>query len=254
MSDVDPPVVEQADFGYRKVAKAEKTRLVGEVFRSVATRYDLMNDLMSGGLHRLWKAHFLDTADFRRGERVLDLAGGTGDLALGAAARVGAEGRVVLSDINPAMLAIGRDRVLDAGAVDRIDTVLADAESLPFVERSFDAVTIGFGLRNVTDPLRALREMHRVLRIGGRVLILEFSRVRSATLRALYDAYSFSVLPALGRWVAGDEASYRYLAESIRKHPDQEQLAGMLAAAGFERVSHRNLLGGVVAIHRGYRI
>jgi demethylmenaquinone methyltransferase/2-methoxy-6-polyprenyl-1,4-benzoquinol methylase len=241
-------------FGYRDVTPDEKTRLVGEVFSSVAPKYDLMNDLMSLGVHRLWKRHFVATSGVRRGDRVLDLAGGTGDIARLLAAEVGDAGSVVLSDINGAMLAHGRDRLIDHGLVGNVRYAQVNAEALPFADASFDLVTIAFGLRNVTDKAAALREMRRVLRVGGRVLVLEFSAVRAEPLKQLYDAYSFGVLPALGRLVAGDESSYRYLAESIRKHPDQEALAAMLTEAGFERVTHRNLAGGIVAIHSGYRV
>jgi demethylmenaquinone methyltransferase/2-methoxy-6-polyprenyl-1,4-benzoquinol methylase len=245
---------DKTDFGYREVEPGEKTRLVGEVFASVAPRYDLMNDLMSFGVHRLWKRHFVASSGVRSGERVLDLAGGTGDIAALLAGEVGKGGLVVLSDINPAMLALGRDRVIDRGLLGRVHCALIDAEALPFPEASFDLVTIGFGLRNVTDKPRALREMRRVLRVGGRALILEFSKVESPALRRLYDLYSFSVLPRLGQAVVGDAASYRYLAESIRRHPDQATLQGLLEEAGFERCSYRNLAGGVVAIHSGYRV
>jgi len=243
-----------ADFGFRAVAPDEKTRLVGEVFRSVAPKYDLMNDLMSFGVHRLWKRDFVATSGVREGARVLDLASGTGDIAALLAEAVGAGGHVVASDINPAMLAVGRDRLTDRGRVANLDYALANAEALPFADRSFALVTIAFGLRNVTDKQRALGEMHRVLEVGGRLMVLEFSEVRHDALKALYDLYSFEVLPRIGRVVAHDEESYRYLAESIRKHPNQEALAGMMSAAGFERVSFRNLTGGVVAIHSGYRV
>jgi demethylmenaquinone methyltransferase/2-methoxy-6-polyprenyl-1,4-benzoquinol methylase len=242
------------DFGFREVAREDKTRLVGEVFRSVAPKYDLMNDLMSFGVHRLWKRDFVASSGVRAGDQVLDLASGTGDIAALLAAAVGPRGRVLASDINPAMLALGRNRLIDQGRVANLDYALANAEALPFPERRFALVTIAFGLRNVTDKDAALREIHRVLRIGGRALILEFSSVRSEALKALYDLYSFEVLPRLGRAVAGDEASYRYLAESIRKHPDQDSLKAMLERAGFERVGYRNLSGGVVAIHSGYRV
>ena len=250
MSEPEP----SADFGYRAVAPAEKTRLVGEVFRSVAPKYDLMNDLMSFGVHRLWKRDFVGTSGVREGARVLDLASGTGDIAALLSEAVGPAGHVLASDINPAMLAIGRDRLTDRGRVANLDYALANAEFLPFPDRRFSLVTIAFGLRNVTDKQRALGEIHRVLDFGGRALILEFSAVRHEALKALYDLYSFEVLPRLGRAVADDEASYRYLAESIRKHPDQDTLKGMMEAAGFERTSYRNLSGGVVAIHSGYRV
>jgi demethylmenaquinone methyltransferase/2-methoxy-6-polyprenyl-1,4-benzoquinol methylase len=242
------------DFGYREVSPKEKTRLVGAVFASVARKYDLMNDLMSLGVHRLWKRHFVALANPRPGQRVLDLAGGTGDIAALVAERVGDDGFVVLSDINPAMLAIGRDRLIDAGRVRNVRASLVDASAIPFADRSFDLVTIAFGLRNVTDKAAALAEMHRVLKPGGRVAILEFSQVRSEGLRRLYDLYSFEVLPRLGRMVANDAESYRYLAESIRRHPDQATLAAMLTEAGFERVDWHDLMDGIVAIHTGVRL
>ena len=241
-------------FGFRDVAPAEKTRLVREVFASVAPKYDVMNDLMSLGVHRLWKRDFVATSGARRGDAALDLAGGTGDIALLLADAVGDEGRVVLTDINGAMLARGRDRTIDEGASARIACVQVDAEAIPFPDRSFEIVTIAFGLRNVTDKDAALREMHRVLKIGGRALVLEFSQPQDSALRALYDLYSFEVLPRLGRFVANDADSYRYLAESIRKHPPQAELARQMREAGFERVSWRNLSAGIVAIHSGYRV
>jgi len=241
-------------FGYRDVPLADKQGLVGQVFTSVASRYDVMNDLMSLGLHRLWKRHFVATAGVRAGDRVLDLAGGTGDISALLAPLVGDTGLVVLSDINAQMLGRGRDRILDAGHSPRVATAQINAEQLPFPECSFDVVTIAFGLRNVTDQPAALAQMRRVLRPGGRALVLEFSAVRQPALKPLYDLYSFSVLPRLGKLVARDEGSYRYLAESIRKHPDQETLAGLMREAGFERVSVRNLLGGIVAIHSGYAV
>ncbi len=241
-------------FGYRDVPVNEKEKLVGRVFTSVASKYDLMNDLMSFGVHRIWKRWFTATSGVREGDRVLDLAGGTGDIAALLLSRVGGTGRVVLGDINAAMLRAGRDRLLDRGLVRQLDYAQLNAQALPFPDASFDAVTIAFGLRNVTDKDAALREMHRVLRPGGRALILEFSAVRDALLKKLYDFHSFEVLPRLGSLIAGDEDSYRYLAESIRKHPDQATLKAMLEAAGFARVDVRNLTGGIVAIHRGYRI
>jgi len=232
----------------------DKEGLVGEVFDSVATRYDVMNDLMSLGVHRLWKRFTVDCARLRAGENVLDLAAGTGDLAERMAPKVGPKGRVVLSDINPAMLSLGRDRLLDRGIVANVDFVIANAEALPFAESSFDCLTIAFGLRNVTGKDRALAEMYRVLRPAGRCLVLEFSHPVAPGLKPLYDAYSFTMLPLLGRLVAGDADSYRYLAESIRVHPDQDRLRDMMADAGFERCDYHNLTGGVVALHKGYRL
>jgi demethylmenaquinone methyltransferase/2-methoxy-6-polyprenyl-1,4-benzoquinol methylase len=241
-------------FGYEKVAVDEKANRVRAVFDSVATRYDLMNDLMSLGIHRLWKRQAVALAGVRPGQRLLDLASGTGDLAARFAEQVGERGRVVVSDINAAMLGQGRSRLVDDGFLGRLDFVQANAEALPFDSNQFDCVTIGFGLRNVTDKQRALNEMCRVLRPGGRALVLEFSRPVHAPLRAIYDVYSFNLLPLLGRFVANDEASYRYLAESIRMHPDQETLKGMLGLAGLERCEYFNLTGGIVAIHRGFKV
>ena len=241
-------------FGYREVPESEKTRLVGRVFRSVATRYDLMNDLMSGGLHRAWKAFALNIAGAKPGERVLDLAGGTGDLAAAMAARVKDRGLVVLSDINEAMLAVGRDRLMDRGTPRQLSYAQANAEALPFPDNTFDLITIGFGLRNVTHKDRALAAMARALKPGGRCVVLEFSRPRSPLFSRLYDAYSFSVVPKIGRYVARDEESYQYLVESIRKHPDQETLKGMMEDAGLQRVNYWNLTGGIVAVHRGYKL
>ena len=237
------------DFGYERVAPDEKTRRVRGVFESVAGRYDLMNDLMSAGLHRLWKRYAVGVAAVREGARVLDLAGGTGDLARLFAKAAGATGRVVLTDINHAMLAEGRDKLLDLGAP--LPVVQCDAEALPFPDRSFDVVSIGFGLRNVTRKENALAEMRRVLVPGGAALVLEFSKV-APPLAPAYDWYSFNVLPKLGRLVAGDEASYRYLAESIRMHPDQETLKAMMERAGFDAVEYHNLTAGVVALHVGH--
>ena len=235
-------------FGYEHVTPEEKTRRVRGVFDSVAGRYDVMNDLMSGGLHRLWKRYAVMMAHVRPGARVLDLAGGTGDLARLFADRVGASGAVVHSDINHAMLAAGRDKLLDSGWM--LPTVQCNAEALPFAARTFDVVSIAFGLRNVTRKEVALAEMRRVLRPGGAALVLEFSQV-APPLAPLYDWYSFNVLPRLGKVVANDEASYRYLAESIRVHPDQATLASMMEQAGFDRVEYHNLTAGVVAVHVG---
>ena len=243
-----------ADFGFERVAWAEKAERVRAVFANVAGKYDLMNDLMSFGVHRLWKRFALSLTGLRPGQDALDVAGGSGDLAAGMLRQVGKTGRVVLSDINPHMLAVGRDRLLDEGFVGNVDCLIADAERLPFADDSFDCVTIGFGLRNVTDKAAALASMHRVLRPGGQLLILEFSTPVAPGLKPLYDAYSFNVLPLLGRVVAQDSASYRYLAESIRMHPNQETLLGMLKDAGFAQARYHNLTGGIVAVHRGYKI
>jgi demethylmenaquinone methyltransferase/2-methoxy-6-polyprenyl-1,4-benzoquinol methylase len=241
-------------FGYRDVPEADKARLVGEVFSSVAGRYDLMNDLMSFGLHRLWKRYFVGTSGVRAGDAVLDLAGGTGDIAALLLPKVGPGGRIVVGDINGEMLRVGRDRLTDRGQVQGLAYTQLDAEALPFPDASFDCVTMAFGLRNVTHKDRALAEIHRVLKIGGRALVLEFSAVRTECLKPLYDFHSFQVLPRLGALFAGDADSYRYLAESIRRHPDQATLKGMMEAAGFARVDVRNLSAGIVAIHRGYRV
>jgi demethylmenaquinone methyltransferase / 2-methoxy-6-polyprenyl-1,4-benzoquinol methylase len=239
------------DFGFEHVPENEKARRVAQVFDSVASRYDVMNDLMSAGLHRIWKRMFIERCALRPGERVLDVAGGTGDISALLHKRVGHTGQVVLTDINGEMLRTGRDRLIDSGIA--LPVVQCDAESLPFPDRHFDCVTIAFGLRNVTRKERALAEMRRVLRPGGRALVLEFSQVWQP-LRPLYDAYSFGVLPRLGKLVAGDADSYRYLAESIRMHPAQEPLREMMQGVGFERVDYLNLTAGVVALHRGFRI
>jgi demethylmenaquinone methyltransferase / 2-methoxy-6-polyprenyl-1,4-benzoquinol methylase len=244
---------DQTDFGFEKVPWSEKARRVRGVFDSVAGNYDLMNDLMSGGVHRLWKRFTLSLTGLRPGQRALDVAGGTGDLSIGLARQVGERGLVVLTDINAAMLVRGRDRLIDAGLVGNVHYAQADAERLPFADGSFDCITIGFGLRNVTDKPAALASMRRALRPGGQLLVLEFSRPTAPGLKALYDAYSFRVLPVLGKLVAGDEASYRYLAESIRMHPDQQTLLAMMQAAGLEGCRYHDLSGGIVAVHRGYR-
>ena len=241
-------------FGYREVRPERKAGLVAGVFHSVAGRYDLMNDLMSAGIHRLWKRFAIEVSAARPGCRVLDLAGGTGDMAARFAELTGPDGFTALADINDSMLRRGRDRLIDRGCPQgRIGYAQADAENLPFPENCFDIVCIAFGLRNVTNQNRALRETGRVLKPGGRLLVLEFSKPGNPLLSKAYDAYSFTVLPALGRLVAGDAESYRYLAESIRMHPDQETLKAMLADAGFSRCEYYNMTGGVVALHRGIK-
>ncbi|KFN46742.1 bifunctional demethylmenaquinone methyltransferase/2-methoxy-6-polyprenyl-1,4-benzoquinol methylase UbiE [Arenimonas metalli] len=241
-------------FGFRDVPVAEKKKLVGQVFSSVAQQYDLMNDLMSLGIHRLWKRYFVGTSGVKRGDRVLDLAGGTGDIAALLHERVGDTGSVVLGDINAAMLGVGRDRLTDRGLVRGLEYVQLNAEALPFPDASFDLVTIAFGLRNVTEKANALKEMHRVLKVGGRALVLEFSQVKPEWFRPVYDFHSFKVLPRLGKLFANDADSYQYLAESIRKHPPQDELKAMMAAAGFGRTDYRNLSAGIVAIHSGYKL
>ncbi|MGH8369405.1 MAG: bifunctional demethylmenaquinone methyltransferase/2-methoxy-6-polyprenyl-1,4-benzoquinol methylase UbiE [Gammaproteobacteria bacterium] len=244
---------DKTHFGYKEVPVGEKAQRVAGVFSSVAGNYDLMNDLMSFGVHRLWKRFTFGQTGLKPGQTALDLAGGTGDLARGLASQVGETGRVFLADINAAMLEHGRQNLIDRGISGNVEFVQADAERLPFPDRHFDCITIGFGLRNVTRKEAALASMYRVLKPGGRLLILEFSKPVAPALGSLYDQYSFKVLPQLGRLVAKDEASYRYLAESIRMHPDQETLKGMMETAGFERCNYFNLSGGIVALHRGYR-
>ncbi|MGQ9724419.1 MAG: bifunctional demethylmenaquinone methyltransferase/2-methoxy-6-polyprenyl-1,4-benzoquinol methylase UbiE [Tepidimonas sp.] len=241
----------QTHFGFQTVDEHEKARRVREVFDSVAPRYDLMNDLMSAGLHRWWKAYTVMVANPQPGQCVLDIAGGTGDLGLAMAPKVQPGGTVVHTDINEAMLRVGRDRLLDHGLV--LPTVVCDAERLPFADGQFDLVTVAFGLRNMTHKELALGEMYRSLKVGGKLLVLEFSKV-APLLQKAYDWYSFHVLPRLGRWVANDEASYRYLAESIRMHPDQETVRNMMRAAGFAHVDVHNLTGGVVALHVGLKV
>ncbi|HEY2417565.1 MAG TPA: bifunctional demethylmenaquinone methyltransferase/2-methoxy-6-polyprenyl-1,4-benzoquinol methylase UbiE [Steroidobacteraceae bacterium] len=244
---------DSVDFGFEDVARGDKARRVKGVFDSVADRYDLMNDLMSGGAHRLWKQFALSVTGLRPGAQALDIAGGTGDLAAGLARQVGRSGLVVLADINGRMLEHGRDRLIDRALTTGLEYVQADAERLPFADGSFDCVTIGFGLRNVTDKAAALASMRRVLKPAGQLLVLEFSKPVIPALSRLYDTYSFNVLPWLGRLVAGDAGSYRYLAESIRRHPDQQTLLAMMQSAGLAGCRYHNLMGGVVALHRGYR-
>lgn len=242
------------DFGYQDVPRHEKAARVADVFHSVAARYDVMNDLMSMGIHRLWKRLTLERSGVRPGHRVLDIAGGTGDLTLKFSRMVGPRGQVILADINASMLAVGRDKLIDSGVGGNVDYVQANAECLPFPDNHFDCITIAFGLRNVTDKDAALRSMQRVLKPGGRLLVLEFSKPQSALLTKAYDEYSFRFLPRMGQLVAGDADSYRYLAESIRMHPDQPTLKGMMEAAGLERVEYTNLTGGIVALHRGIKL
>ena len=243
----------ETHFGYQQVPLEEKARKVADVFHSVADKYDLMNDLMSFGVHRLWKRYTIELSGVKKGQRVLDIAGGTGDLASRFARIVGKEGEVVLSDINESMLQQGRARLIDKGIIGNIRCVQANAECLPFPDNYFDCITIAFGLRNVTDKDAALRSMFRVLKPGGRALILEFSKPASP-IKPLYDLYSFKILPMIGKLVAQDEDSYRYLAESIRMHPDQETLKQMMSDAGFERCDFYNLSAGIVALHRGYKL
>ena len=253
MANQDNHEKETTHFGYREVPVSEKAGLVGQVFHSVASKYDLMNDLMSMGIHRAWKRFAIEQMQLRPGLQVLDVAGGTGDLTKRIARRVGHTGKVILSDINSSMLEAGRDRLADEGIVGNIEIVQANAECLPFPDNSFDRIIIGFGLRNVTHKDEALASMYRVLKPGGQLLILEFSKPTLPGLGKIYDSYSFNILPVLGKVVAKDEASYRYLAESIRKHPDQETLKQMMADAGFERSHYFNLSGGIVALHKGYK-
>jgi demethylmenaquinone methyltransferase/2-methoxy-6-polyprenyl-1,4-benzoquinol methylase len=242
-----------ADFGFEQVPLKDKARRVRAVFDSVADRYDIMNDLMSGGAHRLWKQFTLSLTGLKAGHQALDIAGGTGDLTAGLAGQVGATGLVISSDINASMLQRGRDRLIDRGVASNVQYVQANAERLPFANGRFHCVTMGFGLRNVTDKAAALVSMQRVLKPGGQLLVLEFSQPVSSRVARVYDAYSFSILPLLGRAIAGDADSYRYLAESIRRHPDQETLLEMMKTAGFEGCRYHNLMGGIVAVHRGYR-
>ena len=244
---------ETTDFGYQTVPVDDKAELVKGVFDSVASRYDIMNDLMSGGLHRLWKRRTIEQAGIRKGHAVLDLAGGTGDLASKFARMVGSQGHVVLADINAAMLRQGRSRMVDDGVAGNLSIAQVDAQNLPFADSTFDRITIAFGLRNVTDKNAALQSMFRVLKPGGKLLVLEFSKP-DAAIKPAYDLYSFKVLPVLGKFVADDEDSYQYLAESIRMHPDQETLLAMMRDAGLERCRYQNLAGGIVALHSGYRI
>ncbi|ARR50502.1 bifunctional demethylmenaquinone methyltransferase/2-methoxy-6-polyprenyl-1,4-benzoquinol methylase UbiE [Photobacterium damselae subsp. damselae] len=244
---------ETTHFGFRTVAKDDKAAMVAEVFHSVAAKYDMMNDVMSFGIHRAWKRFTIDCSGARRGQRILDLGGGTGDLTAKFSRIVGEDGQVILADINNSMLKVGRSKLRDIGVVGNVSYVQANAEELPFPDNYFDCITISFCLRNVTDKDKALRSMFRVLKPGGRLLVLEFSKPIVEPLSKIYDAYSFHILPKMGELVANDSESYRYLAESIRMHPDQETLKGMMEDAGFEQTTYYNLTGGIVALHRGYK-
>jgi len=240
-------------FGFTDVPLENKQGMVAEVFDSVAVKYDLMNDLMSAGVHRLWKRFTIEKSGVRSGGQVLDLAGGTGDLAALFSPIVGETGQIVLADINDSMLKVGRDRLTDLGIIGNIKFAQVNAEALPFEENQFDCITIAFGLRNVTDKQKALASMYRVLKPGGRLLVLEFSKPSNELFSKVYDSYSFNLLPKIGKWITGDEDSYRYLAESIRMHPDQETLKGMFEKAAFEDCEFHNLTGGIVALHRGFK-
>ncbi len=242
------------DFGYKQVFKSEKEKLVGSVFHSVAGKYDLMNDMMSLGVHRLWKRFTMELSGIRRGHKVLDLAGGTGDFTSKVARIIGDQGLAVLCDINESMLSVGRDRLLDEGLSANTQFVLANGEALPFEPNTFDCILIGFGLRNMTDKSRALSSMMSALKPGGRLIILEFSKPYSKHITKLYDLYSFHILPKIGKYVAKDESSYQYLVESIRMHPDQETLKAMMEAVGYKRCEYYNLTGGIVAVHRGFKL
>jgi demethylmenaquinone methyltransferase/2-methoxy-6-polyprenyl-1,4-benzoquinol methylase len=245
---------DKTHFGFKQVPLEEKVKRVAGVFHSVANKYDAMNDLMSFGVHRLWKRFTLSQTGLKAGMRALDLAGGTGDLAMKMSRMVGADGEVILSDINASMLNVGRERLINAGIAGNLRYVQANAECLPFPDDYFDCVTMAFGLRNVTDKDAALRSIFRVLKPGGRLLVLEFSKPVAPGLSPLYDTYSFKILPIMGKLVANDADSYRYLAESIRMHPDQETLKGMMIEAGFQKVSYNNLTGGIVALHKGFKL
>ncbi len=247
------PQSNKTHFGYKTVDSTEKAGMVADVFHSVAAKYDIMNDLMSAGIHRIWKRFTIELSGVRPGHKILDIAGGTGDLAAKFSKLVGPEGEVVLADINASMLQVGRDKLTDKGVVGNITYTQANAEALPFPDNIFDCITIAFGLRNVTDKDAALRSMLRILKPGGRLLVLEFSKPRNELLSKAYDTYSFRVLPFMGKLVANDAESYRYLAESIRMHPDQETLKGMMDDAGFARCQYYNMTGGVVAIHKGIK-
>lgn len=240
-------------FGFKEIPTDKKVDAVAEVFHSVAAKYDIMNDLMSGGIHRLWKRHTISQSGVRAGQKVLDIAGGTGDLTSKFSRLVGQSGQVVLADINDSMLKVGRDKLANLGVVGNVQYVQANAEELPFPDNTFDCITIAFGLRNVTDKSKALASMQRVLKPGGRLLVLEFSKPETECVSQIYDQYSFRLLPFMGKLIANDAESYRYLAESIRMHPDQETLKGMMQEVGFERVTYQNMTGGIVALHKGFK-
>lgn len=246
-------VAEQTHFGFKQVAKDQKESMVADVFHSVAAKYDVMNDLMSLGIHRIWKRYTIDCSGIRPGQKVLDLAGGTGDLAAKFSRIVGETGQVTLADINHSMLMVGKEKLTNMGIMSNLNYVQANAEALPFPDNHFDLVTMAFGLRNVTEKLNALASIYRVLKPGGRLLVLEFSKPSSEMLSKIYDTYSFHLLPKMGKLVANDSESYQYLAESVRMHPDQETLEGMMKEVGFEQTSYTNLTGGIVALHRGFK-
>ena len=246
-------MADETHFGYKTVATEEKEKMVGEVFSSVAAKYDIMNDFMSMGVHRLWKRHFVLTSGIEKGHKVLDLAGGTGDIAKLLAPKVTKSGHIIVGDINQEMLDVGKDRLIDAGLYGLVTTQQMNAEELPFEEDTFDLITMAFGLRNVTNQQKALNDMHRVLKPGGKLMVLEFTQVNLKFLAKIYDFYSFKILPEIGEIVAKDRDSYQYLAESIRKHPNQQKLKGMLEKAGFELCKVENMSGGIVAIHTGYK-
>ena len=246
-------MADETHFGYKTVATEEKEKMVGEVFSSVAAKYDIMNDFMSMGVHRLWKRHFVLTSGIEKGHKVLDLAGGTGDIAKLLAPKVTKSGHIIVGDINQEMLDVGKDRLIDAGLYGLVTTQQMNAEELPFEEDTFDLISMAFGLRNVTNQQKALNDMHRVLKPGGKLMVLEFTQVNLKFLAKIYDFYSFKILPEIGEIVAKDRDSYQYLAESIRKHPNQQKLKGMLEKAGFELCKVENMSGGIVAIHTGYK-
>ncbi|MFT5675037.1 MAG: demethylmenaquinone methyltransferase/2-methoxy-6-polyprenyl-1,4-benzoquinol methylase [Paraglaciecola sp.] len=252
-SNSNEELSKQTHFGFKQVDKSQKASMVAEVFQSVAAKYDIMNDVMSLGVHRLWKRFTIDCSGARAGHKVLDLAGGTGDLTAKFSRIVGENGKVVLADINDAMLKVGRDKLRDLGIVGNVEYVQANAEELPFPDNTFDIITIAFGLRNVTDKDKALASMYRVLKPGGRLLVLEFSKPSNEMLSKAYDLYSFHLLPKIGQLVANDSDSYQYLAESIRMHPEQEVLKSMMESAGFEQTTYHNLTAGIVALHRGFK-